>query len=90
MLVLASAMLKWLTWPLLMPRVGDWCYDVVICYLTISCFPDAPKVATVNDQVRAGAGERNAQVADITTTNAQSMYFALYLDLMRLTRPLPP
>ena len=36
---------------------------------------DAPKVGTVNEQVRAGAGERNAQVADMATTNAKSMIF---------------
>ena len=34
----------------------------------------APKVNTVNEQVRAGAGERNAQVADLATSNAIGLF----------------
>ena len=44
---------------------------------------DAPKVGTVNEQVRAGAGERNTQVADLSTTNAMSklkLYYR-YIDV---------
>ena len=38
-------------------------------------FAEAPKLSTVNDQIRGeGAGERNAQVADMTLMNAMSKF----------------
>eukprot|EP00276_Gloeochaete_wittrockiana_P023647 CAMPEP_0184368550 /NCGR_PEP_ID=MMETSP1089-20130417/161734_1 /TAXON_ID=38269 ORGANISM="Gloeochaete wittrockiana, Strain SAG46.84" /NCGR_SAMPLE_ID=MMETSP1089 /ASSEMBLY_ACC=CAM_ASM_000445 /LENGTH=307 /DNA_ID=CAMNT_0026710859 /DNA_START=29 /DNA_END=952 /DNA_ORIENTATION=- len=45
-------------------------HNLQVADMSLSNAINAPKIATVNDQVRAGAGERNAQVADMSMSNA--------------------